>query len=144
MCCFWTDTTKKFKSLYKKRVKNFNYLKKLFFENLSHKLIIPNQEKNIDTIWLAYPIILKKDNNKLRNNLQIFLEKNNIQTRPIFSGNITRQPILKNKKYITNNNKFKSADYIMKNGLLVGCHPKLTNADLLFIYNKIKNFLDNE
>ena len=135
---------KKFKKLYKKRVKNFNFLKKLFFENLSDKLIIPNQNKNVDTIWLAYPVILKKNNNKLRNKLQIFLEKNNIQTRPIFSGNITKQPLLKNKKYITNNKKFNSADFIMRNGLLVGCHPKLKNSDLSYIYQKIKSFLDNE
>ena len=105
---------------------------------------MPKQHKDVDTIWLAYPILLKKNNNKLRNKLQIFLEENNIQTRPIFSGNITRQPILKNRKYITNNQKFKSADYIMKNGLLVGCHPKLKKSDLLLIYNKVKNFLDNE
>jgi len=135
---------KKFTKLYKKRVNNFNFLKKLFFENLSDKLITPNQNKNVDTIWLAYPVILKNNNNKLRNKLQIFLEKNNIQTRPIFSGNITKQPLLKNKKYITNNNKFNSADYIMRNGLLVGCHPKLKNSDLRYIYQKIKNFLDNE
>ncbi len=135
---------KKFKKLYKKRVNNFNFLKKLFFDNLSDKLITPNQNKNVDTIWLAYPVILNNNNNKLRNKLQIYLEKNNIQTRPIFSGNITRQPLLKNKKYITNNKKFNSADYIMRNGLLVGCHPKLKNSDLRYVYQKIKNFLDNE
>ena len=83
---------KKFKTLYRKRVKNFEYLKSLFYKKLRNKLILPNQNKNVDTIWLAYPIILKKNNNKLRNKLQIHLEKNNIQTRPIFSGNITRQP----------------------------------------------------
>ncbi len=141
---FGSTQLKKFKDLYKKRVNNFNFLKQLFSKDLSHKLITPNQSKHVDTIWLAYPLILKKDNNKLRNKLQIFLEKNNIQTRPIFSGNITRQPLLKNRKYITNNKKFNSADYIMKNGLLVGCHPKLKKSDLKFIFNKVKNFLENE
>ena len=105
--------------MYRKRVKNFDYLKSLFYKKLRNKLILPNQNKNVDTIWLAYPIILKKNNNKLRNKLQIHLEKNNIQTRPIFSGNITRQPLLRNKKYISSQKNFSSADYIMKNGLLV-------------------------
>ena len=50
----------------------------------------------------------------------------------------------KSTKYITNNKKFNSADFIMRNGLLVGCHPKLKNSDLSYIYQKIKSFLDNE
>ena len=133
---------KKFKTLYRKRVKNFEYLKSLFYKKLRNKLILPNQNKNVDTIWLAYPIILKKNNNKLRNKLQIHLEKNNIQTRPIFSGNITRQPLLRNKKYISSQKNFSSADYIMKNGLLVGCHPKLNKKDLDYIYKKISDFLN--
>mgnify|MGYP003717216865 CR=1 FL=1 len=34
-----------------------------------------------------------------RNDLQIYLEKNGIQTRPIFSGNILKQPLMKNRYY---------------------------------------------
>ncbi len=141
---FGLTQLKKFTKLYKKRVQNFEYLKKLFTNNLNNKLIIPKQNKGVDTIWLAYPIILRQDNNKLRNKLQIYLEKNNIQTRPIFSGNITRQPILKNKKYIKTEKEYSSSDFVMKNGLLVGCHPKLNKKELDYIYKNIFNFLANE
>ena len=66
---------------------------------MSDKLIMPKQHKDVDTIWLAYPILLRKITIN-KNKLQIFLEENNIQTRPIFSGNITRQPILKNENIL--------------------------------------------
>ena len=73
--------------------------------------------------------------------MQIFLENNNIQTRPIFSGNILRHPAF--KYLISNQNKlnnFPKSDYIMKNGLLIGCHQGLKNKNLKFIHNKIKIF----
>ena len=65
----------------------------LKFENL---FIIPRINKNIKTNFLAYPIIIKPNNFFDRKKLQIFLERNNIQTRPIFSGNILRHPAFKN------------------------------------------------
>ena len=68
----------------------------------------------------------------------MFLEKNNIQTRPIFSGNILRHPAF--KQIINKKNKlgsFKNADYIMKNGILIGCHQGLSKKDIHFIHSKI-------
>ena len=72
----------------------------------------------------------------------VFLERKNIQTRTIFSGNITRQPIMDGKVYRTNEFKFENADYIMKNGMLVGCHPKLEQVDLDYICNSLIEFFD--
>ena len=81
--------------------------------------------------------------NKNRNDLQIFLEQKNIQTRPIFSGNITKQPMMKKHKYIENKYGYKHTDFIMENGLLIGCHPKLTFSDLDYISDLLENFFDN-
>ena len=90
---------------------------------------------------MAYPIILNTNKFK-RKNLQIFLEKNNIQTRPIFSGNILRHPAFTN--LINKKNKlseFKNADYIMKNGILIGCHQGLKNKDIDYIHSIINQFI---
>ena len=74
--------------------------------------------------------------------LQVFLEKNSIQTRPIFSGNILRHPAFKN--IISNRNKlnsFKNSDYIMKNGILIGCHQGLSLKNIIYIHKQINIFL---
>ena len=70
------------------------------------------------------------------------MEKNNIQTRPIFSGNILRHPAF-NKLVNAKNklNSFKNSDYIMKNGLLIGCHQGLSQNQISKIKNVIKKFL---
>ena len=73
--------------------------------------------------------------------MQIYLEKQNIQTRPIFTGNTLRHPGFKSLISKKNRpNKFKNSDYIMKNGLLIGCHQGLSPEDISYIHSKILNF----
>jgi len=133
----------KLDGLYEKRIANFNYLKGLIETRLSDHIITPLQKENVNTIWLAYPVILKNINSsKSRNSLQKFLEEKNIQTRPIFSGNITKQPMMKNHKYIENKNGYTNTDYIMRNGMLIGCHPKISFSDLDYICALIEKFFN--
>ena len=131
---------KRFDEFFSKRVANFNYLKSKISKNLDEHIISPEETNGVKTNWLAYPIILKEGEKNLRTKLQIFLERKNIQTRTIFSGNITRQPIMKNKIFKTNNYKFENSDYIMKNGMLIGCHPKLEKSDLDYICKSLQDF----
>jgi CDP-6-deoxy-D-xylo-4-hexulose-3-dehydrase len=128
---------KKFRKFRKIRNNNFNLHLK-FFKKFEKYFIVPKIEKNVKTNFLAFPIIIKNNNIFDRKKLQMFLEKNNIQTRPIFSGNILRHPAF--KQIINKKNKlgsFKNADYIMKNGILIGCHQGLSKKDIHFIHSKI-------
>ena len=133
---------KRFDEFFSKRVSNFNYLKSKISKNLDDHIISPEETNGVKTNWLAYPIILKEGEKNLRTQLQIFLERKNIQTRTIFSGNITRQPIMKNKIFKTNNYEFENSDYIMKNGMLIGCHPKLEKSDLDYICKSLSDFFN--
>ena len=135
---------KKFKKFNKIRNFNFNYHLEFFSKNKKY-FITPKIHNNVETNFLAYPIIIKKNNLFSRKELQIYLEKNSIQTRPIFSGNILRHPAFKNLK--SNKNKiasFKNSDYIMKHGLLIGCHQGLNTINLNYIHKKISIFIDNK
>ena len=90
---------------------------------------------------MAYPLVLKNNKKFNRSDLQIFLEKNNIQTRVIFTGNILRQPIMKNRIFKKHKDCDKIADDVMKNGILIGCHHGMTDGDLKFIMEKFIEFL---
>ena len=91
---FALEQLKKLSSNIKKRIRNFEILKS-FFKKYPSLFELPNQQKGLKTPWLAYPVIIKEKSKINRQKLQIFLEKNNIQTRTIFTGNILRQPIMK-------------------------------------------------
>jgi len=126
------------------RNKNFN-LHYNFFKNYPNLFILPKILKKIKTNFLAYPIIIKENKNFNKKDLQIFLENKKIQTRPIFSGNALRHPAFKNLiSKINKVNSFKNSDYIMKNGILIGCHHGLTSLEINFIHAQIKNFLIKE
>ena len=133
---------KKFKKFNTLRNRNFK-LHFNFFKKYKKYFIVPKIEKNVKTNFLAYPIILKDNLNFSRKQFQIHLEKNNIQTRPIFSGNTLRHPAF--SSLINTKNKlssFKQSDYIMKYGLLIGCHQGLSLKDILYIQNVIINFIN--
>ncbi len=130
----------KFKKFNAMRNKNFNSHYN-FFNKLKKYFLVPKISKDVKTNFLAYPIILKEKLGFNRKELQIHLEKNKIQTRPIFSGNILRHPafscLINNKNKL---NEFKNSDYIMKNGLLIGCHQGLTKKNISQIHNAILSF----
>ena len=132
---------KKFKKFNLLRNRNFK-LHSNFFKKFKDYFIIPKIEKSVKTNFLAYPIILKKNKNFSRKGMQIYLEKNNIQTRPIFSGNSLRHPAFSGLINKTNKlNSFYNSDYIMKYGLLIGCHQGLSFTDVKYIHMIILNFI---
>ena len=138
---FGLEQLKKLKNFTIIRNRNFDQLYK-FFKTLNKFFILPKIHKGVFTNFLAYPIILKENRLFNRKQMQIFMEKNNIQTRPIFSGNILRHPAFNKLVNVKNKlNSFKNSDYIMKNGLLIGCHQGLNENQISKIKNVIKKFL---
>jgi len=137
---FALEQLKKLKTIVKIRIKNFRFLKS-FFQQYPNFFRVPIQEDKVKTGWLAYPVLLKNNTDFSREDLQINLEKNGIQTRPIFSGNILKQPLMKNRYYKKHKQAHIVSDDVMENGLLIGCHHGLVKKDLNYMVNTCKKFL---
>jgi len=71
-----------------------------------------------------------------RKEIQIYLEKNGIQTRTIFTGNIMRQPVAKKFQW-DKFGTFEVSDLVMKSGILLGIHNRQSQSNLDFIANKV-------
>jgi CDP-6-deoxy-D-xylo-4-hexulose-3-dehydrase len=102
---------------------------------------LPKQLPQSKSGWLAYPITITKNAPFSRTQMQIFLEKKNIQTRVVFTGNILRQPGFKNIKAIKDKKGYPEADKVMKNGILIACHHGLTKSMIKHIHKSIDEFL---
>ena len=137
---FALEQLKKLKKNINTRIKNFEKLLN-FFKNYPELFDLPTQVKGIKTGWLAYPIIIKNNSKIKRQKMQIYLEKRGIQTRTIFTGNIIRQPIMKNKKYKKVSLCSINSDNIMKNGILIGCHQGLKKREIDYVFKCLKSFL---
>ncbi len=136
---FALEQIKKLKKNIELRERNFKYLKD-YFSRYSKYFKLPETYPGVKTPWLAFPLVIKENKKFNRKQLQIFYEKNNIQTRTIFTGNILRQPIMRNLKYKSHKNSGKVANDVMKNGILLGCHQGLNFNDLRTISSKFDKF----
>ena len=118
----------------KNRLENYNYLK----ENLSfsNNFFVPSSYDNVETGWLAFPLILQNKLALKRKEVQIFLEKAGIQTRTIFTGNILRQPVAKKFEWESFGN-FTVSDNIMESGILLGCHNRQTKEKMDYMLEKL-------
>ena len=122
------------------RTKNFKYLKS-FFSKFQEFVNLPITNLNARTAWLAFALTIKKNKKFNRRDMQIYFEKNNIQTRTIFTGNILKQPIMKNLMYKSIKNSSIISDYVMETGILLGCHHGMKFDELKYICKTFINFL---
>ena len=136
---FAIEQIKKLKNNISLRESNFAYLKK-FFQNYSKYFKLPETYDGVKTPWLAFPLVIRTNKKFNRREMQIFYEKNNVQTRTIFTGNILKQPIMKNLYYKSHKNTAPVADDVMKNGILLGCHQGLTSKELKYICSTFNKF----
>ena len=122
----------------KKRKENFNFLYKNL-KDLEEFLILPEPEKNSEPSWFGFPLSLKKNNQYNRNDLTKYLDANKIGTRLLFSGNLTKQPYMKNINFKVHGN-LTNTDFIMENTFWIGLYPGLSQEHLEYSVLKIKNF----
>ena len=104
---------------------NWQYLREKL-EPLKEKLILPESESNSIPSWFGFIIAVKEDAGINRNDITTYLENKNIQTRLLFSGNLTKHPCFdifeENIDYRIIGN-LKNTDFIMNNAFWVGVYP---------------------
>ena len=122
----------------KKRKNNFNFLYKNL-KNLEEFFILPEPEKNSEPSWFGFPLSLKKNNNYNRNDLVKYLSDRKIGTRLLFSGNLTKQPYMKNKNFKVHG-ELKNTDFIMENTFWIGLYPGLSEQHLQYTVDTMQNF----
>lgn len=120
---------------------NFNALKG-YFSQYEKFFFVPYLIKGAKTNWLAFPLTIKEGAPFTRYELLKHFEKKGIQTRVIFSGNITRHPVYRNGNitYRTSGS-LKNADHIMAAGFLIGCHQGINKADVKYVIKSSEEFL---
>ena len=137
---FGLQQLKKLNKNIQKREDNFQRLSS-FLKKYEEYFILPKQLPNTKTGWLAYPITIREIAPFTRTEMQIFLEKRNIQTRVVFTGNILRQPGFTKIKMKRNKNGYPETDRVMKNGILIGCHQGLNKKMLSHLEKSIDLFM---
>ena len=130
---------KKIEEFTNKRIENFNKLKE-GLKGFSDKLILPEAEKNSIPSWFGFLITCKNGIN--RNDLVKYLEKNGIQTRNLFAGNIIKHPCFDEirgdfTKYRVIGN-LENTEIVMNNSFWIGVYPGMSDKEIEYMIEKIK------
>ena len=137
---FGLTQLKKLSNNIKVRQQNFQRQVK-FFQKFPQFFINPQETEYSETAWLAFPVQLKENIPFSRKEFMIFLEKRNIQTRVVFTGNINRQPGFIDIKKKVHEDGYPNADYVMRNGVLLPLHHGMTDEMFYKLHESIELFL---
>ena len=131
------------------KLEGFSGLRKRNFEYLRSRLADLPQLKIMeklpqsDPAWFGFLVTLSDEAPFTRNELAEFLEQRNIQTRNLFSGNLTRHPCFES---LTEGKDYRVAsvllhtDVIMNRALWIGVYPGMSLEKLDYMAESIRSF----
>ena len=111
-----------------------------FFKRYDEWFVLPRELGDAYTGWLAFPLTLREGAPFSRRDFQIHLEQNNIQTRPVFTGNILRQPAFSKIQRKECPTGYPEADKVMRGGVLIGCHHGLIEEQIEYVHATAEAF----
>ncbi|QWR77954.1 lipopolysaccharide biosynthesis protein RfbH [Candidatus Magnetomonas plexicatena] len=111
-------------------------------KDLENFFILPSYPENALPSPFGFALTVRENAGFTRKELTSFLEKNLIQTRTIFAGNMLKQPAFINGdfQYKVYGN-LKNTDIVMDNTFWVGVYPGINKEMLNFMINKIRQFV---
>lgn len=129
----------KFPSFVEKRKKNFAKLKEEL-QGVEDKLILPVACENSDPSWFGFLITCKEGVD--RKKIVPYIEKNGVQTRMLFAGNLTKHPCFdqmrENKTGYRIVGDLSNTDRIMNDTFWVGVYPGMADKKLEYMAKIIK------
>lgn len=135
----------KFPAFVERRRHNFDRLKSAL-SDLKDRLILPEACPNSRPSWFGFLITCKEGTD--RNRLVQFLEKNGIQTRMLFAGNLVKHPCFDEMRASGKGyrivGKLENTDRIMRDTFWIGVYPGMTDEMLDYMAKKIREGLDEQ
>ena len=111
-------------------------------KDLEPYLILPEATENSNPSWFGFLITVKEGVS--RNNLVQYIEKNNIQTRMLFAGNMIKHPCFDQLRELYSGyrviGELKNTDHIMENTFWIGVSPKMNQQKLDFMSKVIHQY----
>lgn len=124
--------------------REYNFQRQLdFFSQYEEWFVLPRQMPESRTGWLAFPLTIRESAPFTRTQLQIWFEERDVQTRPVFTGNILRQPAMKSVASSISDAGYPVADAVMRGGILLACHHGLDDAQIDYMHQLFQDFASN-
>ena len=103
-------------------------------------LILPSSSENCKPSWFGFPITVKDNIPFSKESLVNYLTSKLVDTRPIFAGNLIKQPYFKNKTFRTSKT-LSNTDKIMNQSFWIGVFPGLSKDMLEYTIKQFETFI---
>ena len=108
--------------------------------DLADVLWLPQATPRSDPSWFGFPIYVRPESDITRQQLVAALEARKIATRPLFGGNLVRQPAYENAAF-RQVGPLANSDLVMNNLFWVGVYPGLTAAMLDYVVDSFHSIV---
>lgn len=122
------EQLKKFPGFIDCRRKNWEQLR-IALEPAADKLILPEPIENSRPSWFGFLISIRPESGLNRNDVTRYIERHNVQTRLLFSGNLIKHPCfdqIRGTDAYRVSGDLTNTDFIMNNSFWVGVYPGMT------------------
>jgi CDP-6-deoxy-D-xylo-4-hexulose-3-dehydrase len=125
--------------LLSRRSRNFELLRNHLLRH-PDRFIPPRTTTGIETAWQTFCFLLQPSAGIRRGDLQQFLEGYGIATRTVWTGNATRQPMMRDAAFRQPTAGMPNADRVFEHGMLVPSGPSMTDDDIDFICTAMDSY----
>lgn len=114
-------------------------------KNLQEYFILPQPTPNGSPSWFGFLLTVKPNAGFGRDDIVAYLEKHNIQTRMLFSGNLIRHPCFDQLREKNNGYRqigdLANTDRIMNDSFWVGVYPGMNDVQIDYMVKIIYEFV---
>ncbi len=122
------------------RRRNFDRLTEHFSQR-PDVFVLPRTTAELDTAWHMFPILIRPESGVRRSALQQHMESHGVDTRMVWTGNVTRQPAFKGAGIRIPPGGLPNADRVMEQGLVLPSSHGLADEDVDYIWEIAEAFL---
>ena len=94
---------------------------------------LPRQLEGLETGWHMFPILVRPESGIRRAELQEHMEAHGIDTRMVWTGNVTRQPAFAKVPHRVPDGGLPNADRVMEQGLILPSNHGLDDDDIEYL-----------
>lgn len=104
-------------------------------------LVLPEATQHSDPAWFGFPICVIKNAPFTKNDIVNYLEDHKIATRPLFGGNLTKQPAYENTVWCMYGT-YDNTDIVMNDLFWIGVYPGLTKEMIEYVLQTFSSFFE--
>jgi CDP-6-deoxy-D-xylo-4-hexulose-3-dehydrase len=102
---------------------------------------LPRTTEGVDTAWHMFPVMIRPASGVRRSEFQEHMESNGIDTRMVWTGNVTRQPAFASVEWRLPEGGLPNSDRVMAQGLVLPSNQGLDDDDVDYIWTTAEAFL---